>query len=181
MPLRTMLTQHILDKPLMPSCTSQYFSCTKCSYEGLNSTWKKRGLLKRGPQERLDHECSALGVVIADCDHLQSAGCEGLPWARESTRAHWRMQKHAKTLHDQVMLRVNVPNVPLQGLQPALRHIERFSASSFSSSCRVEEHEPTPASLGLEGLPTPGAHRPSPFRRRSFLANGWRFPHRICE
>ena len=54
---------------------------------------KKRGLLKRGPQERLDHECSALGVVIVDCDHLQSAGCEGLPWARESTRAHWRMQK----------------------------------------------------------------------------------------
>jgi len=49
---------------------------------------KKQGLLKRGPQECLDHEFRALGVVIADCDHLQSAGCEGLPWARESTHAH---------------------------------------------------------------------------------------------
>ena len=46
---------------------------------------KKKGLLKREPQERLDHECSALGVVIVDCEHLQSAGCECLPWARVDT------------------------------------------------------------------------------------------------
>ena len=87
MPLRSMLPQHILDKPLRrtPSCTSQYLSCTKCSYEGLNRTWKKQGLLKRGPQECLDHEFRALGVVIADCEHVQSAGCECLPWARVDT------------------------------------------------------------------------------------------------
>ena len=121
---------------------------------------KKKGLLKRELQERLDHEFRALGVAIVDCQLLQSAGCECLAWARVDTCT----LKNAKTLHDQVMLRVNVPNVPLQGLQPALRHIERFSASSFSTSCRVAKHQPTPALDRSEGLPTPGAHTPSPFR-----------------
>ena len=177
MPLRTMLTQHILDKPLTPSCTSQYLSCTKCSYEGLNRTWKNRGCWKEAPKNALTMSSELLAsslLIVSICNPLVANAFHG----RESTHAHWRMHK---TLHDQAMTKVNMPNVPLQGLQPALRHIERFSASSFSSSCRVEEHQPMPAFDRPEGLPIPGAHRPSPSRRKSFLANGWRFPHRICE
>ena len=49
---------------------------------GLNCTL---GLLKRGPQECLDHEFRALDVVTVDCEHLQSAGCECLPGARVDT------------------------------------------------------------------------------------------------
>ena len=180
MPLRTMLTQHILDKPLTPYAILHQ----PISFLHQMFLWRAQPHMKKtGVVEKRPPRMPWPWVQSSWRRHCGLWAC-AIRWLRMPSMGASR-HMHTEECTRRCMIkrwqRSMCINVPLQGLQPALRHIERFSASSFSSSCRVAKHEPTPASLGLEGRPTPGAHTPSPFRKRSSLATGWRFPHRICE
>ena len=89
MPLRTMLTQHILDKPLTPYAIlhTQYFAYTKCSYEGLNRTWKNRGCWKEAPKNALTMSSELLASslrTVSICNPLVANAFHG----RESRHMH---------------------------------------------------------------------------------------------
>ena len=98
MPLRTMLTQHILDKPLTPyailhqpiSFLHQMFLWRAEPH--MKKQLKNRGCWKEAPKNALTMSSELLASslqTVSMCNPLVANAFHG----RESTHAHWRMQK----------------------------------------------------------------------------------------
>ena len=95
MPLRTMLTQHILDKPLTLYAILHYAANIFLAPNVLMKAqphMKKRGCWKEAPKNALTMSSELLAsplLIVRICNPLVANAFQ----ARESTHAHWRMHK----------------------------------------------------------------------------------------